>query len=63
MLMALSAMISTSMRFNGCMDDKISRFEIITRAICSIKMLSFGSKCHTKEMKTVECTIFLGQTS
>ena len=31
--------------------------------ICSIKGLAFGSKEYTKELKTVECTSFLGQTS
>ena len=34
-----------------------------TCTICSIKGLSFGSKDYTKELKTVECTSFLGQTS
>ena len=33
------------------------------KAICSIKGLSFGSKDYTKELKTVKCTRFLGQTS
>ena len=27
------------------------------------KRLSFGSKDYTKELKTVECTSFVGQTS
>ena len=31
--------------------------------ICSIKGLSFGSKDYTKELKTVEFTSVLGQTS
>ena len=31
--------------------------------ICSIKGLSFGSKDYTKELKTVECTSFLGKIS
>ena len=30
---------------------------------CSIKGLSFGSKDSGKELKTVECTSFLDQTS
>ena len=30
---------------------------------CSIKGLYFGSKNYTKELKTVKCTSFLGQTS
>ena len=29
---------------------------------CSIKGLSFGSKDYTKELKSFECTSFLGQT-
>ena len=33
------------------------------KAICSIKGLSFGSKDYTRELKTVQCTSFLGQTS
>ena len=37
--------------------------EPIPVPICSIKGLSFGSKDYQKELKTVECTIFLGQTS
>ena len=31
--------------------------------ICSIRGLAYGSKDYTKELKTVGCTIFLGQTS
>ena len=34
-----------------------------TQVIYSIKGLSFGSKDYTKELKTVKCTSFLGQTS
>ena len=36
---------------------------IIHSIICSIKGLSFGSKDYTKELKTVECTSFLGETN
>ena len=32
-------------------------------SICSIKGLALGSKDYTKELKTVECTRFLGKTS
>ena len=31
--------------------------------ICSAKGLSFGGKDYTKDLKTVECASFLGQTS
>ena len=31
--------------------------------ICSINVLSFGSKDYSKEMKTIECASFLSQTS
>ena len=38
-------------------------FPRVVRTICSIKGLSFGGKDYTKELKTVECTCFLDQTS
>ena len=43
---------------------KVYTFSLtIIQSICSIKGLSLGSKDYTKELKTVECTSLLGQTS
>ena len=36
---------------------------VISNRTCSIKGLSIGTKDYTKELKIVECTSFLGQTS
>ena len=45
----------------GCPANNATRFPNIS--ICSIERLSFGSKDYNKELKTVECTSFLGQTT
>ena len=45
------------------LENSVRETIIETQVICSRKGLSFGSKDYSKELKTVKCTSFLGQTS
>ena len=42
---------------------EVTLFLMVECSKCSIKGLSFRSKDYTKELKIVECSGFLGQTS